>query len=66
MSVFGKWTFKFRDDQADFLKSMLAYIIERHDDRINNIAPLPIDKFAHARSRERAQEILDEITQVIG
>ena len=60
----GMWKFQFRDDQTDFLKGAMKYLIEWHTLSEQDARCLPIDKFAHARSKEHAQEILDYLQQV--
>lgn len=59
------WRLKLRDDQVAFIKAAMSYLIERHTTFARS-KDGAIEKFAHDRSRERAQEILDELNRVTG
>lgn len=60
------WKFTWRQDQCEFIVATMEYVICRCDERILKTTVEPFDKFACARTKERAIEIRDEIKSIIG
>lgn len=61
-----KWKFQFRQDQCEFIISAMDYIIARADERIDGVKHPPFEKFAARVTRERADDIRAEISDIIG
>lgn len=61
----SKWKFQFRQDQCEFIVAAMEYISKRADYSVSNSSD-PFKTFSALRTKERAQEIAAEISQVIG
>ncbi len=59
-----KWRLDLREDQVRFVVSALEYVQARADAQVDDSASQPFRRFSAIRTKERATEIIEYLTEV--